>query len=179
MSAHEHNRAFNLMLAAQNENVLVDDYDNQGRKTGSHYEDHSATYKALAASEGAEARASAASAQAGVKALNTIIPLLHKDPVLKAEGLTFALPSNSGRGPNSSGSVFFDFWLPASWSFFGTMFSENQAGQARASFAPIKAGLDSVMAEVNSRRGAERAWTEKRIDRVLDAQMKQAQPEKK
>ncbi|MCX5794255.1 MAG: hypothetical protein NTY77_02010 [Elusimicrobia bacterium] len=178
MSSHEHNRAFNLLLASQNESVLVDDYDGQGRKTGSHYEDHSATFKALAASEGAEARASAASAQAGVKALNTIIPLLHKDPVLKAEGLTFALPANSGKGPNSSGSVFFDFWLPASWNFFGTMFSESQAGQARASFAPIKGSLESVMAEVNSRRSGERAWTDKRIDGVLDGQMKQAAGQK-
>lgn len=178
MSSHEHNRAFNLLIASQNENVEVADYDSQGRQTGSHYEDHSATFKALAASEGAEARASAASAQAGVKALNTIIPLLHKDPVLKGEGLTFALPANSGKGPNSNGSVFFDFWLPASWSFFGTMFSESQAGQARASFAPVKGSLESVMAEVNSRRGGERAWTDKRIDGVLDGQMKQAAGQK-
>ncbi|MBI5240168.1 MAG: hypothetical protein HY926_06825 [Elusimicrobia bacterium] len=174
MARHEQSRALNLMLASQNENVLVNDYDSQGRVIGSHYEDHSATFKALAASAGAEARAAAASAQAGVKALNTIIPLLHKDPVLKAEGLTFALPANKGKGPNANGSVFFDFWLPASWNFFMTMFSESQANQARSGFAPIKGALESVMAEVNSRRAAERAWTDKQIDRVLDGQMKQA-----
>ncbi|OGR57192.1 MAG: hypothetical protein A2X36_17555 [Elusimicrobia bacterium GWA2_69_24] len=174
MARHEHARAYNLMLAAQNERVEVPVYDKNGRQIGTDIEDHSATYKALVASETAEAQASAASARAGVKALSTIIPLLHKDPVLKKEGLTFALPSNANTRVGSGGSVFFDFWMPASWNFFATMFSESQANQARGSFAPIKGGLESVMSEVQSRQASEQRWTAKRIDQVLDHEMSQA-----
>ncbi|MBI5883607.1 MAG: hypothetical protein HZB91_10950 [Elusimicrobia bacterium] len=180
MASHEKSRAMYLLLASQNENVEVVDYDSQGRRTGSHYEDHSATYKALAASEGAAARASGATAQAQIKALSTIIPLLHKDPVLKAENLTFALPTQSNtRVGGQGGSVFFDFWMPASWNFFMTMFSESQALQARAAFAPVKGQLESVLAEVNSRRKGEVAWTDKQIDKVLRDQMAKAPVGKK
>ncbi|MBI4676358.1 MAG: hypothetical protein HY748_02120 [Elusimicrobia bacterium] len=180
MASHERSRAMYLLLASQNENVEVVDYDSQGRRIGSHYEDHSATYKALAASEGAAARASGATAQAQIKALSTIIPLLHKDPVLKAENLTFALPTQSNtRVGGQGGSVFFDFWLPASWNFFMTMFSESQALQARSAFAPVKGALESVLNEVNSRRKGEVVWTDKQIDKVLTGQMAKAPAEKK
>ncbi|MBI5208516.1 MAG: hypothetical protein HY927_00920 [Elusimicrobia bacterium] len=179
MASHEKSRAMYLLLASQNENVEVVDYDSQGRRTGSHYEDHSATYKAMAASEGAEARAAGASAQAQIKALSKIIPLLHKDPVLKAENLTFALPTQSNtRVGGQGGSVFFDFWMPASWNFFMTMFSESQALQARSAFAPVKGALESVLNEVNARRKGEAAWTDKQIDKVLDGQMAKAPAEK-
>ncbi|MFA6318319.1 MAG: hypothetical protein WC943_12995 [Elusimicrobiota bacterium] len=178
MASHEKSRAMYLLLASQNENVEVIDYDSQGRRVGSHYEDHSATYKAMAASEGAAARASGASAQAQIKALSTILPLLHKDPTLKAEGLTFALPTQSNtRVGGQGGSVFFDFWMPASWNFFMGMFSESQALQARASFAPVKGQLENVLSEVKSRHKGELVWTDKQIDKTLTSQMAKAQAE--
>ncbi|MBI5622452.1 MAG: hypothetical protein HY924_01600 [Elusimicrobia bacterium] len=180
MASHEKSRAMYLLLASQNENVEVVDYDSQGRRVGSHYEDNSGTYKALAASEGAAARASGASAQAQIKALSTIIPLLHKDPVLKAENLTFALPTQSNtRVGGQGGSVFFDFWMPASWNFFMTMFTESQAMQARSNFAPVKGSLESVLNEVKSRHHGELVWTDKQIDKVLNGQMAKARAEKK
>ncbi len=173
MASHEHNRQFNLLLASQNENVEVDDYDNQGRKTGSHYEDHSGTYKALAASEGAEARASAASAQGGVKALHAILPLLRNNKTLKDEGLASLIPQDP-RNVAQNGSVFFDFWIPASWNLFGSLFTESQAGQAQAAFAPILAQLQGAQQLVGERQNGENGWVNGAIDQDLKAQVEKA-----
>lgn len=176
MLDHEHNRAFNLMLAAQNENVLVEDRDQNGNITGHHYEDHSGTYKALAASEGAAARASASSAQAGVKALHAILPLLRKNKTLQDEGLASLIPQDPRTNIQSNGSVFFDFWIPATWNLFGTMFTESQAGQARAAFAPILAQLQGAQQLVGERQGQENGWVNQAIDQDLNRQIKQGPP---
>lgn len=174
MASHEHARQANLLFASQNENVRVDDVDNHGNVVGYHFEDHSSTYKALAASEGAEARASAASAQAGIKALHAILPGLRRDKTLSDEGLTFALPAPPTQQVGQSGSVFFDFWIPASWNLFGSVFTESQAGQARASFAPVLGSLQQVSAEISSRKSGEAGWVNKAVDRDLDRQMANA-----
>ncbi len=180
MGEHEHARAANLILAANNERVRVDDYDQNGKLIGSHEEDHSGMYKAFAASEGAAARASAASAQAGIKGLHVLIPMLRKDKTMIEEGLVFALPNGTNNtNPNPGGSVFFDFWIPASWNLFGMMFSESQAAQARGSFGSVLGGLQGVQAEVANRQAGETNWVNGAIDADLDTQMKQAPAEGK
>lgn len=175
MISHEHSREADLFLASQNEHVKVDDTDDKGNVIGYHYEDHSTTYKALAASEGAEARASAASAQAGIKALHTMLPLLRKDKTLNDEGLAFALPAQNNASVSQNGSVFFDFWIPASWNLFGSLFTESQASQARGAFSPVLNGLEQVSQEVANRKAGEAAWTNKAIDKDLDRQAAAAQ----
>ncbi|MEK9145086.1 MAG: hypothetical protein AAB339_05710, partial [Elusimicrobiota bacterium] len=174
MASHERQRLVYLGLASMNERVPVTKTDEKGNSYVE-YEDHSFTYKALAASEASAAHASAASARAGVEALSKILPLARKDAVLQEEHLTAGLPSPEKTNiPSGSGGVFFDFFIPATWNLFGSLFSESQANQARARFGPVLGGIEAVHREVEARRAGEAHWVGERIDSDLSGQMDKA-----
>ncbi|MFA6093344.1 MAG: hypothetical protein WCU88_12850 [Elusimicrobiota bacterium] len=180
MASHESSRLIYLGLAAANESVPVtvdDSYtdDDGNYHSASHtvYEDHSGPYKMMAASEASAAHSAASEARANMEALSKILPLVNNDPVLIQEQLADTLPAadHMSQKPSAHGGIFFDFFLPASWSFFGGLFSAGDASKARANFSPILNSLQSVFKAVQSRRDSENSWMDKRIDRDLNEQM--------
>jgi hypothetical protein len=178
MARYERDRVANLALAAQNERVWVEDRDDQGRPAGGHYEDRSDMYKKFAAEAGAKARAAAAGAQGSLKALKTILPLLRTNGTLKEEGLASLIPVDPKTRVDQRGSVFFDFWMDASWTLFFESWNESAANQARGAFGPIKGQLDGAYTLIGERESEERSWVNGSVDAELKAQIEKAKQQK-
>jgi len=166
--------AYYLLMASQHENDPV--YNDKGEVTG--YEDNSGMWKTMAATQASQAQSKAAGANAGLRAMKALLTPLYKDPVLKAEGLVFALPNGADQRVSEGHGIFWDIFMPSLFSFFSNMGSQSQANEARAKFSPVLASLQSVESELNSRRAAEASSVNGAVTADLDRQMRQVPAER-
>ncbi|MCX5796200.1 MAG: hypothetical protein NTY77_11945 [Elusimicrobia bacterium] len=163
-----------LAMAVMNEHVPVTKCERDsdgGQSCHTEYEDHSGTYKMMAAVAGSAAQAAAHKAQGEIDALRGQVSQLASNKTLKSEGLVAALPLTAGPNVSAGGGGLLDMFIPGFASLLMTGFNAGSASDARAKFGPVKGALESVNGVIKERQAGEGRWLDGQIDQDLQRQM--------
>ncbi|OGW88861.1 MAG: UDP-glucose 4-epimerase GalE, partial [Omnitrophica bacterium RIFCSPHIGHO2_12_FULL_44_12] len=176
MISERQTEAMNQVAAEANSHVLVQKsettYDQNGNahtRYWTEYEDHSLSYRILAAAAASAAKNAARRANDGLAKLKQELSALGGDPIFKSENLL--LPGANMNEVAGGHGALFAFFGPSLWNVFGSMSSASDGSRAKSEFESILRTIEALSREVQTRLQGEINLVEQAISQDLMQQM--------